>query len=141
MTRGESTGRKPTVTPDRGKRRRGPPNAAADAVEPTAHGEPAASTGAKVPRIHGPPAPKYRRRPIRADGNALALSIAEFARLHGISTDFFFKMRREGWGPTTMRVGTRTLISVEAAEAWRRERETAVTSTESAAAFPAEGAR
>ena len=34
-------------------------------------------------------------------------------------------MQREGWGPTTMKVGSRTLISHEAAEKWRREREVA----------------
>ena len=69
--------------------------------------------------------PKYRRRPVTADSNSLAMSIREFCRLHGISEDQFFKMKREGWGPVTMKVGSRTLISVEAAADWRRKREAA----------------
>jgi len=69
------------------------------------------------------PAPKYRRRPVSADPNSLAMSIREFCRLHGISEDQFYKMKREGWGPITMKVGSRTLISHEAAAEWRRARE------------------
>jgi hypothetical protein len=71
--------------------------------------------------------PKYRRRPVSADPNSLAMSIREFCRLHGISEDQFYKMKREGWGPTTMKVGSRTLVSHEAAAGWRREREIAAT--------------
>jgi len=52
-----------------------------------------------------------------------AYTIREFARAHGISADMFYKMQREGWGPTVMKVGSRTLISVEAAAAWRRRQE------------------
>jgi hypothetical protein len=49
------------------------------------------------------------------------MSIREFCAQHGgISEDLFFKMQREGWGPTVMHVGSRTLISYEAAERWRR---------------------
>ena len=65
---------------------------------------------AKPPPIRGPP---------------LAMSIREFCALHGISDDMFYKMKRDGWGPATMKVGSRTLISVEAAAEWRREREEA----------------
>ena len=56
---------------------------------------------------------------------ASGIAIAEFCRLHGFSVDQYFKMQLEGWGPTTMKVGSRTLISHEAAEKWRREREVA----------------
>src|SRR5262249_36022327 len=73
--------------------------------------------------------PKYRRKPPSADPQALALSIHAFCTLHGISEDMYFKMQREGWGPTVMHVGSRTLISHEAAERWRREREAAATNT------------
>jgi hypothetical protein len=55
----------------------------------------------------------------------LAYSIAEFAELHGFSIDSYFRPARSGAGPRTMKVGARTLISCEAAEAWRREREEA----------------
>jgi hypothetical protein len=53
----------------------------------------------------------------------MALSIRAFARAHGISCDTYYRMQRQGLGPATMKVGSRTLISVEAAAAWRRERE------------------
>ena len=76
--------------------------------------------------------PRYTRRPVSADPNSLAMSISEFARLHGISQDQFFKMQREKWGPTVMHVGSRTLISHEAAAEWRRQREQAA-ATETAA--------
>jgi hypothetical protein len=69
--------------------------------------------------------PLYKRKPPSVDANALALSIHAFCALHGISEDMYFKMQREGWGPTTMKVGSRTLISHEAAAAWRAEREAA----------------
>jgi hypothetical protein len=56
---------------------------------------------------------------------ALAFSIAEFCSLHRISRPYFYKIRNRGLGPKVMVVGGRTLISVEAATAWRREREAA----------------
>jgi hypothetical protein len=106
MARGEVTGRKPMVTADPTKRKPGPPSADPGAVEPMAHSEPQWSASATKPPIRGPP---------------LAMSIREFCAQHGgISQDLFFKMQR---GPTVMHVGSRTLISHEAAERWRRERE------------------
>jgi len=60
-----------------------------------------------------------------------AYTIRQFSRAHGISEDMFYKMRRAGWGPATMKVGTRTLISVEAAARWRAEREAASVSVQS----------
>ena len=39
--------------------------------------------------------PKYTRRPVIADPSSLAMSIREFCRLHGISEDQFYKMKRE----------------------------------------------
>jgi hypothetical protein len=111
MARGEVTGRKPMVTADPTKRKPGPPSADPGAVEPRAHSEPQWSASATKPPIRGPP---------------LAMSIREFCAQHGgISEDLFFKMRREGWGPRTMKVGSRTLISHESAAAWRKAREEA----------------
>jgi hypothetical protein len=131
MARGEVTGKKPAQTPDAAKRRRGPPSADdRDAVEATPHSEPRSNIGAKTPPIRGPPltttdVPKYRRKTKSVDPNALALSIKAFCVLHAISEDQFYKMKREGWGPTTMKVGSRTLISWESAQRWRAEREAA----------------
>jgi hypothetical protein len=62
-----------------------------------------------------------------------AYSIKEFCAAHRISEDMFFKMKRAGWAPRTMKVGSRTLISVEAAATWRREREKAAEAAATAA--------
>jgi hypothetical protein len=54
-----------------------------------------------------------------------ALSIEQFCNSHGISLDLYYKLQRQGLGPRTMKVGSRTLISIEAAAEWRRAREIA----------------
>jgi hypothetical protein len=56
-----------------------------------------------------------------------AFSVAEFCRRHGISPQLFYKFKDQM--PVTFRVGTRVLISKEAAAAWRRGRETASSAT------------
>jgi hypothetical protein len=111
MARAEVTGKKPTATANRPTRghNRGPPL--------------------------DDDGPKYQRRPPNPDPNALALSIKTFCILHNVSEDLFYKMQREGWGPDTMAVGSRTLISHEAAARWRAEREKAA--KEAAATAPA----
>ena len=111
MARGEITGKKPAQTADAAKRQAGPPKKTdPKASGPRGPSEPDSSISVKVPPIRGPP---------------LAMSIREFCALHGISEDMFYKMQREGWEPATMKVGSRTLISHEAAADWRREREAA----------------
>ena len=55
----------------------------------------------------------------------LALSIAEFCEAHGISEGFFYKLKKQGEGPREMKVGARTLITLESAAEWRRTRENA----------------
>jgi hypothetical protein len=52
-----------------------------------------------------------------------AFSIRDFCQRHSISESFFHKLKSLGLGPAIMKVGARTLISREAAAAWRRERE------------------
>ena len=59
-----------------------------------------------------------------------AYSIAEFCAAHRFSIDFYFRLQRDGIGPRVMRIGGRTLISHEAAEAWRRDREAATAAAE-----------
>lgn len=49
-----------------------------------------------------------------------AYSIPLFCQLHGISRALYYKMVKEGKAPKTMRIGRRTLISHEAAAAWRK---------------------
>ncbi len=53
----------------------------------------------------------------------LALSIDGFCKSHNITRAFLYQLWQRGAGPTRMKVGSRTLISVEAAEAWRRQME------------------
>ncbi len=55
----------------------------------------------------------------------LVYSVDEFCRLHRISRASLYNYWRDGCGPAAMRVGARRLISAEAAEKWRRERERA----------------
>jgi hypothetical protein len=57
--------------------------------------------------------------------DADAYSVEEFCARHRISSQLFYKLRPKGLMPVTFNVGTRVLISKEAAAAWRREREQA----------------
>jgi predicted DNA-binding transcriptional regulator AlpA len=54
-----------------------------------------------------------------------AYDIIEFCHLHSISRSGFYNSLKNGTGPRVMRVGSRVLVSKEAAEQWRREREQA----------------
>lgn len=53
----------------------------------------------------------------------LALSVAAFCKSHGITRPTFYKLAKEGRAPRFMKVGSRTLISIEAAADWRRQME------------------
>jgi predicted DNA-binding transcriptional regulator AlpA len=54
-------------------------------------------------------------------------SVREFIEDHGISRSFLYKLLKDGRGPRVTKIGTRTLISSEAATEWRArlDRETA----------------
>jgi hypothetical protein len=54
-----------------------------------------------------------------------AFSVPEFCSAHRISRALFYIMARDGRAPTIFKCGRRTLISVEAADAWRRRMEAA----------------
>jgi hypothetical protein len=58
------------------------------------------------------------------DGRAV-FTITEFCDSHRTSRSMLYKMWGEGAGPRIMRVGTKVLISAEAAADWRRAREAA----------------
>jgi excisionase family DNA binding protein len=49
-----------------------------------------------------------------------AFSIREFSRLHGLSVSFVYQLISEGRGPATIKIGSRRLVTREAAEAWRK---------------------
>jgi hypothetical protein len=48
-----------------------------------------------------------------------AYTIKEFCAAHRIHHDTYYRLQRAGCGPEIMKVGGKTLISVEAAKAWR----------------------
>jgi hypothetical protein len=52
-----------------------------------------------------------------------AFTIDEFCHAHDLSRAFFYQWRKAGRGPRMMQVGARRLISIEAAQDWRRQME------------------
>ena len=73
------------------------------------------------------PLPLVRGPPVDRTVPQLAMSIPQFAEAHGISASMYFKLKKQGLTPREMKVGTRTLITFEAAAKWRAEREAAST--------------
>ncbi|WP_369720334.1 hypothetical protein AB8Z38_24575 [Bradyrhizobium sp. LLZ17] len=65
--------------------------------------------------------------------HAHAFGVREFCARYGISSQLFYKLKPLGLMPQTFNVGTRVLISREAADAWRRAREAATQTANSAA--------
>jgi predicted DNA-binding transcriptional regulator AlpA len=63
----------------------------------------------------------------RADALAerRALTIKQFCAAYAISRAFFYKLLRAGEGPRIAKIGSKTLISDEAATEWLRRREVA----------------
>ena len=56
-------------------------------------------------------------------GESDAFSLSEFCQRHRISLPMYYKLAQQGLAPVTFRVGTRVLVSKEAAARWRAERE------------------
>jgi hypothetical protein len=46
-------------------------------------------------------------------------TIVQFCHEHHISRSFYYKLRAQGRGPAGIKLGKLTMISVEAAAAWR----------------------
>lgn len=57
------------------------------------------------------------------DTTTYALDVNSFCEKFGISQSFFYKLKRQGKAPRIMKVGTRTLITAEAADEWQRDME------------------
>ncbi|SIO44170.1 hypothetical protein SAMN05443247_05416 [Bradyrhizobium erythrophlei] len=70
------------------------------------------------------------RKSLDSADDADAYSVDEFCTRHRISPQLFYKLKPQGLMPVTFNVGTRVLISKEAAAAWRREREQAAQAAE-----------
>jgi hypothetical protein len=67
-------------------------------------------------------------------GDRAAFTVDEFCSAHRISRSKLYQMWNAGIGPRIMRIGTKVLITIEAAEAWRREREAEAAAQEPVAA-------
>lgn len=52
-------------------------------------------------------------------------TVAEFCSAHKISRSKLYQLWRSGMGPRTIKIGSKNLITAEAANAWRRQLETA----------------
>ena len=46
------------------------------------------------------------------------LTVDEFCTAHAITRGFFYKLRAQGQGPDTIKLGRKTLVTEEAASAW-----------------------
>jgi hypothetical protein len=57
--------------------------------------------------------------------NKSAQSVSEFCKDNDISRGHFYNLLRRGQAPVRFKAGRRTLISAEAAAAWRRRMEAA----------------
>jgi hypothetical protein len=53
------------------------------------------------------------------------MTIPQFCNAHNISEGFYYKLKKQKLTPREMKVGTRTLVTFEAAADWRAEREAA----------------
>ena len=61
----------------------------------------------------------------RCPPRRLALTIQEFCDSFRFTESFYYKLKKQGLGPREMKIGTRTLISVDSAVEWGREHEIA----------------
>ena len=50
-------------------------------------------------------------------------SVRDFCKAHGISKAFFYKLHAQGKSPPMCKLGSRSLISAEAAADWRQRLE------------------
>lgn len=61
--------------------------------------------------------------PTTAAPQAATFTVPQFLASHNVSRTHFYALVADGRGPRLMKVGRRTLISVEAAAAWRARME------------------
>ena len=61
-----------------------------------------------------------------------AHSVSDFCRRHGLCRATFYNLLKRGEAPATMKVGSRVLVSAEAAAAWRRRMENNSTASQAA---------
>lgn len=51
-----------------------------------------------------------------------AYSVREFCEVHGFGLATYYRLKARGEGPDEIHVGSRVLVSIEAAARWRRKR-------------------
>jgi hypothetical protein len=77
--------------------------------------------------------PPKRKAPSNdISAGASAMSIKRFCLRNDISEAMYYKLQANGFGPRTMQLGARTLITIEAESRWRKERERNPVSVEAA---------
>lgn len=62
--------------------------------------------------------------PARSGLDRAAYTIAEFCEAHRISRSKLYQLWQAGAGPAFKNIGTKKIITTEAAAAWRRQDET-----------------
>ncbi len=62
---------------------------------------------------------------MEASPERTAYSVPDFCKKYGISRALFYKSLKDGWGPETMKFGSRRVISFEADDRFRRRMEAA----------------
>jgi hypothetical protein len=123
--RPELTGCKPRVSAARAKRRAKQAEGSDEARDETAAAPDDEESGEQEPTPPRELVSYAHDRPPPIRGPPAAYSIAEFCVAHRISQSMYFKLRNMGLGPREMAVGSRRLISQEAAAEWRKAREAA----------------
>jgi hypothetical protein len=107
-------------------------------MHPTDPAVAAAERGAVVPQEETKKKKRRRRRrrkqPRGPPPEDDCFTIAEFCARHKFTRQFYHELRKLGLTPREIRLGTRVLISREAAIQWRREREAATAATTATAA-------
>jgi hypothetical protein len=109
MARGEITGKKPKQSSEQPNHPPGPPQA--NRIEVTPRRNAKNNDIKKQVRNRGPP--------------THAFTVLEFCDAHRISRSRYYELKKQGLTPVEMIVGRKRLISFEAADLWRRERERA----------------
>lgn len=77
-------------------------------------------SGGPIETVSTVPDRATRSHVARAPVALAALSVDGFCAAFGISRALFYIIRRQGRGPKLMKIGNRTLVSIEAADVWRR---------------------
>jgi hypothetical protein len=124
MARPEVTGKRIGTPPVKPKRSAGPAIAADDdddGATVDAPPPPEAASESENPESEVEKKKKPQVKLVRVLETPLAFSVEEFCKAHSISIGFFYTLLKEGRAPEIMKLGTRTLISREAAARWRAE--------------------